>query len=468
MQYFQTESLFEYFSEGLIKTVKSSLIRHDVTNVSLHRNDEHAIIIKLTYDGFVFSDSDTSPRGTPMVVDDIIEFEHFDGIVSVAKGVLFLGSISTSNYNKRSETIETYSAASIELDFKRDQNRSYTIEWIDNLRSSFSWPEQTKCEENGNFFHNIGRGDEKITLHRPTRRSGTTFAMHLMIQDVHIYILRGFSNEKKWQHGQIIYNECKTEEFRKRIRNCLSFILGIPIIYYGYTDYFEDWTPAYMKSVDAFSIDGLMFKLNDEPPYPLTAESGRHDGELLNYMVGALINNYDQINFGYLCWAYWHARCAPLHTRAVYIGGLIEQLQRHSGMSKDTLLNCCSFGEIRSAVYKALDNMLIDTKVKKILSGKISNLNQSPAGLKLKRLFDKKSLSLGEPEEKAWSQRNASAHGGLGDSVIKTYLNVELLRIIFHRLISAISGCSDKYIDYYNIDYPVRSLAEAVPERIPE
>ena len=37
--------------------------------------------------------------------------------------------------------------------------------------------------------------------------------------------------------------------------------------------------------------------------------------------------------------------------------------------------------------------------------------------------------------------------------------------VLFHRLLAAATFCSDHYIDYYNLNFPVRPILEAVPLR---
>lgn len=226
-----------------------------------------------------------------------------------------------------------------------------------------------------------------------------------------------------------------------------------------------------MRSVDAFSLDGAVFKLYYLPPYPINNARYANviDENLVNAAVNVLFEKFDAIKFNELSWSYWYAVCAPPHAAAVHFGSLIEQLQKNSnGIIKTTrgkLLDDETWSSLNSTILNWLRAAKIDPEIRPILKGKIATLNQAPQNLALKRLLDTMGLSTSDVERKAWAHRNMAAHGGVSDNPVELILNSKILRLLFHRVLAGITSCSGWYIDYYNLRHPVRALAEPVPGR---
>lgn len=269
MAYFQEENLFRYFDSGFASVTKGDFLRTPITNVSLHRNETHDLIITITSAGGDQKDNKGYPAGTVRMADESIEFKHICGAVSIAKGVIHRDTNTSYGINQPTATVETYTANSVEIDFKHDVEPSYTIEWVGNLHTGWIWTERTKREIKEVFTHTINSGDAEITLSDFSSSGGGTSALHVTVSGVDLYILHSIPEDRKHKNGQIIYKGFQPDEFRKKVRNCLSFALGLPIVYYGHTGYASDWSPTFMRSVEAFSIDGSMFRLHDMPPYPV-------------------------------------------------------------------------------------------------------------------------------------------------------------------------------------------------------
>ena len=100
-----------------------------------------------------------------------------------------------------------------------------------------------------------------------------------------------------------------------------------------------------------------------------------------------------------------------------------------------------------------------------MLHNKVGSLNQLPQNLALKRLLGRLGLQIGTAELDAWKHRNMAAHGSISEDAVEVILNAKLLKLLFHRLLAAVTFCSDHYIDYYNLNFPVRPTVEAVPVR---
>jgi hypothetical protein len=77
-------------------------------------------------------------------------------------------------------------------------------------------------------------------------------------------------------------------------------------------------------------------------------------------------------------------------------------------------------------------------------------------------------IVVGDDEHAAWKRRNKSAHGEplLQEEVLPTIRDMKLLLVLFHRMLLAITGASDRYLDYAtpgNPRTPIRLLKDPVP-----
>lgn len=465
------ESIFEDFNIPGFTTKNSNFITQSITLARLSRDEDLDLIVELTSAGWSKDRPERYPAGTVRAVEDVIEFVHPAGWMGKANGVIERRTRSFSKPDGTSETIETYSAHSVELDFRRETRPSHVIEWICNVPDRFIWTDPVSLEVIETTKRTIGSGASAIAMQRSARSGGAPNALYLQIESVNLYLMHA-DNKADYgrKNGQIVYGTCPDQNFRDKIRACLSFVLGKPIIYLGHTEYCEDWQPTFMKSVDALSLDGAAFKVPDLPPYPVNGKyANMIDGSAVNQIVNALLEKYEAIKFNEISWSYWHAVCAPLHTGAISFGSLIEQLQNNSHAivpgGNGRLLDDQTWKALQHAILEWISTAVIPEEIKPVLKSKTSSLNQAPQNLILKRMLQALGLKTSEVELSAWRHRNIAAHGGFSDNPIELILNSKLLRIFFHRMLAGITKCSDRYIDYYSLGHPVRSLAESVPGR---
>ncbi len=126
------------------------------------------------------------------------------------------------------------------------------------------------------------------------------------------------NGEDKSDASRIIYRGCPTEEVRNKIRGCISFVFGLPIVYLGHTEYSENWDVVFCKSMDGFSVGGLALELQPLPPYPIYSKYYNVlDPELFSNAVNSIYKRYDLLNLSKILWQYWYAVCSPTHSSAV-------------------------------------------------------------------------------------------------------------------------------------------------------
>ena len=129
--------------------------------------------------------------------------------------------------------------------------------------------------------------------------------------------------------GYILYVGNPDDAVRKKIRNVIAFCLGNYLVHLGCTTLCQDFQIVSLNAVSAFSISGRVFELPVLPPAPLGKKYEHEvDQDIASKMVNAIYAKYDDLRFGELSWAYWHALCAPVHMAAAHFGAAIEALQR--------------------------------------------------------------------------------------------------------------------------------------------
>jgi hypothetical protein len=180
---------------------------------------------------------------------------------------------------------------------------------------------------------------------------------------------------------------CPDQAFRDKIRICVSFVLGKPIVYLGHTAYCNEWIPTFMRSVDATTLDGAVFKLNDLPPYPINDSIYVNviDQRVVTNIATALFEKFDALKFNEIARCYWYAMCAPLHASAVHFGSLIEQLQNNASevltATRGQLLDNETWRSLQRAFQGWLEAANLDPAIRPILRSKISSLNQETVAL---------------------------------------------------------------------------------------
>ena len=470
---FLRESALDWFNDGLVAVTRGDFVHGPVSAVALSRDDDLGLSILLTSEGFNRDRREHHPPGTVRRASETIEFGHPAGWTAIARGVTAGGMSSSANAAGVEVTVETYSAQSIELDRLATASPAYAVEWIANFPRDFIWQDvPVRIEGATNETVIVDPGDHEIRVAASSDSGGSMWALHLNVSGVDLYLMASPNSPGgRRDEGLILYRSCPDQVFRDKVRACLSFALGGLLVYLGHTEYGAEWSPTRMRSVGAMSVAGRAFKLPQLPPYPINAPQYANivDAKLVERITCALFDKFEAIQFGELSWSYWHAMCAPLHTAPVSFGSLIEQLQnnagRHIRAARGKLLDESTWDSLNRVIREWLKTATVDPSVLPVLKSKIASINQAPQNVVLKRLLDVMGLAVGDAEMNAWKHRNRAAHGYFADEPVEPLLNSKLLRLLFHRFLAGVTGCSDRYIDYYNIDFPVRRLSKQVPSR---
>jgi hypothetical protein len=217
-------------------------------------------------------------------------------------------------------------------------------------------------------------------------------------------------------------------------------------------------------------MGGHAIALPPTPPSPLGPRSFWDiDAARLSQMVNAIYAKYDDLNFGVVSWAYWHAVTATPHIAAVHFGAALESLQRayfsskgSSGSSK--IVDDKTWDKVRTSLESSLDSSDLPSETRETFKKKIRNLNNRSQHSAGKDLVDELGLVLSEREKQAHDARHAAAHGKDDEVDVEWIRNLKLLRVRFHRVFLAMTGANDDYYDYFTLGNPIRRVEEPVPD----
>jgi hypothetical protein len=230
-----------------VAVTRSTLATPSVAGVTLRRNNELELIFDLTSRERRKDKPQRYPPGTVRRADDEIEFDHAAGWKSVVRGVIERDWRSRSNAVGENETVETYSAQSVEIDLRRQIPSSYVVEWILNVPDGLIWTEPVRFSGLETLTKAVGSGDAEIRMTRTLESGGGNQSLHLRIPGTDLYIMKSSDrdDDNNRKTGQIVYRGCPDQALRDKVRTCLSFILGKPIVYLGHTEYCVDWNPSF-------------------------------------------------------------------------------------------------------------------------------------------------------------------------------------------------------------------------------
>lgn len=394
----------------------------------------------------------------------------------VANGVMPFDQLTRQNPRAYEKTEKAW-VTSLEAIPEDVERANQLIEWVDNVDTAiYHWPHNLEEKLETIAVRTLSGGAEPLTQRANERTSSLRGCLWLNIagNDVYIAPFQNHKRERPSGPGFILYKKFPCEDIRRKIRECLSFAFGLPLVYLGYTLLSEEFKFVGFKAVTPYIINERAYSLPALPPAPVGSKyANLIDPNVFSKTVNSLFAHYDELNFQHVSWIYWHAVCSPMHTQPVQFGAGIEALQAAYGeldkpQYKTTLLDKPKAKHLRKEFLKIVDAMITeDTKEKEEFKKNISNLNTASQGVQNERFFASLSLDMGDKENNAWQRRNNAAHGNTtkpGDS-IELIRDIHLLKNIFHRIVISMTEASNQYIDCYSPKFPIRQLRESVDAR---
>lgn len=372
--------------------------------------------------------------------------------------------IKDKNTNKRIEigiqplmfnSIQTFLSAdyvrSVENKENKENKENILIEYVSNM--------------NFNVFSSHAFINEKIY---------DRFEINL--EYIKIY-LNSFTTKQEKNNQFIYYNCILDEKERRKIKDCISFILGKPIVYKGYSTYSENKelinfdfvkSSKFIGSKSLYNLTDLeisylheheftMFS-KEKPFYPPTKDYlNEYDiiPEKFNEIFCSIYNIYEQYDLNEIFWNYWYAECSPYHSAASQFGACLERIQeRYFEINKN---------QLKEKIIEKQEEI----KKKKNLKIELSKIRLSIKD-KFKILFDALEIEFNELEEITWEFRNYSAHANKTknrEEDLKFIKSKDLFKTLLNRVILKLSGLDVKYVDYYSVsvnEYKSKELSKGI------
>jgi len=472
------------------KFQKSDRVRSDFHSFKISRDNKLALKIEITYKPTALQTSNISyfhePKRKAGEVYTIDGYLHLTNIYAPSKTLELLGiSLISSNIRTyHDETTATITCAILsinEVNNSKDdiEESNFTLDWITNLDiSNYMWSSGVKETKESTITRIFSSQKKSISFMQSSESiSNNSNNCCIRVQDVDIFFGTTDCSEidKKYNPGFILYSKNCDNEFRKKVRNALSFILGCKIIHIASSLKDKHYNSIEFEIHTQSTINELYHTSYNHPPSPLypSGASYAYLGEdEISLMTEKIISEYDKYDFNHFSWIYWHAIASPLHLKGVGFGATLEFIQRkyieQNPSSFDTKLISKQQWKIlhQSLLSVVNSDKSLDEESKRLLLSKISGLNQTPQSILTTRFYETLNLPLGSLEKNSFRQRNNSAHGNKQeeDNVIPDIREIKLLRIVCNRIILRIYDLSDCYHDFYSLGGALRNLEDPIPE----
>jgi len=464
--YLLESEIIEYFNnQHSLEVINANVLYNPIKSINIKRDSNLKIILETTSGLNSKTQADIIPAGMVYTNTNEVRFKNkFSERTFVLSSVTpYSWKISTSSNNY--ERVEFSYLDSIKSILESSLEEKYLIEFVSNMDiKDFILSDKILINKSTTERISI---DEINFSDTSSSEMNSWGCISNKIDDFSLYICSYTHNNKNYQY--ILYNKLLLEEERRKIRNCISFILGKPILYLGYSTYTEDSKMVSFELRSGYDYKGA-FDLDALPPTILSSNmSNMIDSDIFNKLLISLYNNYDKYDFQHLFWMYWHASTSHFYSASVQFGGCIESLQ-NSYLEKNSNSKIIESTEIwksfRENNMNLIDELCIDNKEKELLKNKINNINILPQQKQLEKLFELLKIELTELESKTWKQRNIPAHGNKIENNLEYIRGVKILRTLFNRLILKISNASEYYYDYYSLgdekSYNLRLLEDGI------
>ncbi|RXJ77510.1 hypothetical protein, partial [Arcobacter sp. F2176] len=430
MEKFEFEEFEDIINTRMFKFNNYGPLKEPITSFKIYRDSDLRIILKSTSSIQAKSNFIEKTQGLVYNNEDkVVLHSYYNKNVEITLfGVTTYSNNINLNSNEQNELslINTISAT-----LKNEGEEKYMIEWIDNIDSFFIFDQsiiRNKKVHNSLSIDDIVLKDESI-------KNDSHHCLHILLSDVlSCYLCRSSDSNTK---GFILYKNIEEEDIRNKLRNCISFVLGKPLIYLGYSCYNDNSELVSFKTIRGHDYNGA-FKLNTQAPTILHSQATNAiDSMIFSNLVSNIYSIYDDIDFRHLSWLYWHASTSAPHSAGVQFGACIESLCTKSltDNEKKLIIDKTIWKKFRkNIINESIETLEIDKDIKEQLKSKIDILNVLSQKKQLQNFLQKINIKLSTTEENAWQQRNDSAHGNpvKDGNYIKMIREVKILRTLFN------------------------------------
>lgn len=468
-----TESII---NGGYFQIMEPGPLHAPIQSFSICRDEKLEFVLTTRAPAGAASKAKEFPSGTVRLNTERVELDSIGGVKASFVGVISRRVTIGSDERGIGELREEAKVHVVEGRMPGHEEPKYSIDWLGNVAGhSFHWPDSIRTETVTSITRRLGRDDDTTELNDVHEQvSSSMGAVKLVVSGTEFYLCATSSkpDEDPLKSGCIVYLGTPDDEFRKKIRNCLSFALGVYLVYLGTTRFTKEWRIADFKSISAYSMDRKAFHLVTLPSAPLHPSwQFGIERAILSRIVNAIFAQYDTLKFGDLSWAYWHALGATPHIAAVHFGAAIEALLRRyvegqpDKFPTKLIEDRAVWKILKEQVEATVEGLSIPEDNRSILLANLGSLNRVPLKTLMDRVLAELGIKLSETEKEAWKRRDDAAHGNEIEpgGELTLIRDNKLLGIIFHRLLLRMTNASDLYFDFCTGGFPTRKLEDPVP-----
>ena len=469
------EIFCSFLKEGNFKVCESSYLSLPVKNFLAKRDEDLNIIIETDCEENVKMASTLLPKGSVYESEGVINFTNETLLVTGTGGFLLRYRYNHDIKNGKYYLRETSLIKSIKSKIKKESHERYLIEWLVNVDDHYIWPDSIFDKIEIKYTRELNTEETSLPLIGNEKTGDARIGcLNILVNGLNLYLgtCKNVPIDKNKMPGFILYDGCPSPEVREKIRECISFVFGQPLVYIGHTIFDSNWETVSFEAITPYnSMSNKAFYLNTLPPSPLSQSSDldnkKIDRVVFSNMVNSLYSKYEEYDLQLFNWLYWHAECAPVHMQAVNFGAAFEALQRvflstNKNLSLGRLIDDKKWKIIRNSISKVISELDIQEDILKILKSNIDSSNRAPQKIIMNRLSDKLNIKFSKKEIDTWNQRNKNAHGAREKkyTLEEIIINSKVIKLLCHRLLLKMTGSNSHYFDYSTVDFPKRKVEE--------
>jgi hypothetical protein len=372
------------------------------------------------------------------------------------------------------KSINVYAIDSIEFSLAHSKKSAYVVEDLANVPTNYLWPSAASDKSTTSNTRTFPGNPPIIFKTEQGRLNTHRTAMQIDVDGTKLIIgeIVELDNNVK-DPGYITYIEYKDEPLRNQIRDCMSYAFGLPLVYFGYSEYDEKGKLTAFKALSPATVNGRAWDIPSLPPAPITQQNGTTnllDIDLFQNITTRLLKSIYLYNISVLLWRLWYAESAPYFMRPAYFGALIEGFQKVYIKSNDavsrTIVEKSEYSKVKKTLLRYLNRLKVGEAEKSLFLNNIHSGNCTSHRVVSERFYLNLGLEIGSLENNAWSKRNDAAHGNVihEDDQINFIRETKILRAMLHRIILKVTDGSPYYFDYYTYGRPIRLISESIQE----
>lgn len=325
----------------------------------------------------------------------------------------------------------------------------YLIEFVDNLKINHIFPHSMKMKEIHEKKYELYGMNFELIQKIINQDNSTRNSIGFKVEEDDVYIIKLGNGNK----GLILYRTNLELVKREKIRKIISYILGCPLVFYGYTFVNKYMTPSFSYLRNICDDERGQLSINFQIPTPLSLDASNIlQFDFFQNLVKELFSKYDEYDVDNIFFTYWIAVRSNSITAAVHYGALIERLQSKymeiHDVSYSKILDKSVFKKLRKQLELQLGDFELSDEHKRIFLNKIGNMNTYSQKDKMNFFCQDISLTLSEIENNAWQQRNDAAHGNDISDFNEAWRNTLILRELVNKFLLKLLTSSKFYVSY--------------------